>query len=72
MRRFLAILCSVSMLTACASMETPVGDQKARCKEMKHRLIFNGAASTQMPSAQRSSEAEMDQLEQNYKTENCS
>lgn len=70
MLRIIGILIVYSLLTACAYLNSSSEDHYARCKELKHRLIVNGATNNQLVAAQQS--AELDNLNRNYREEGCS
>jgi hypothetical protein len=61
---------SVFTLTSCALFQNDKEqNQAAVCKELNHRIIFNGA--TADPSAAMQQRAEMDTLTKDYRTQGC-
>ena len=63
------IFCSLSACSFFNVNNSPTGDRLARCKEIKHRIIFNGATGNQLVETQEN--AEMAGLERDYRKLNC-
>lgn len=58
-------------LTSCALFQNnKEQNREAVCKELNHRIIFNGATSNPTDAMQQ--RAEMDTLTKDYRTEGCS
>lgn len=72
----LGILTICTTLSACSYFNldnNKSDDQYARCKEIKHRMIFNNVSdSTNEQTAPAQQSVEMDNLSRAYKTEDCS
>ena len=61
---------SVFFLTSCSLFQNnKEQNQAAVCKELNHRIIFNGA--TADPSAAMQQRAEMETLTKDYRTQGC-
>ena len=69
-RVLLACWCFVFFLTSCALFQNNKEENKAAvCKELNHRIIFNGA--TADPSAAMQQRAEMETLTKDYRSQGC-
>jgi hypothetical protein len=67
MTRILWITFLCFIITACQT--NAAGTQAGICKELKHRIIFNGATSNDTLAAQQ--RAELNTLNQNYRNQGC-
>jgi len=70
-RSLSVIIVFVYFLTSCAIFQTSKEqDREARCKELNHQIIFNGATPSQTVAMQQ--RAEMDTLNKDYRADGCS
>lgn len=70
MKHILWISLACTFLSACSVFQnTSDNNQTAVCKELKHRIIFNGATGNDTKAAQQ--RAELDTLNQNYRDQGC-
>lgn len=70
MTRILWMTAFCFVLTACNALQTnSAGTQAGMCKELKHRIIFNGATSNDTKAAQQ--RAELNTLNQSYRDQGC-
>ena len=69
-RLLLILYACVFFLPSCALFQdNKEQNQAAMCKELNHRIIFNGA--TADPSAAMQQRAEMETLTKDYRTQGC-
>ncbi len=69
MTRILWITAFCVFITACALQTNPAGTQAGMCKELKRRIIFNGATSNDTVAAHQ--RAELGTLNQSYRDQGC-
>ena len=72
MSRTLGALCVLCwLLSACSIFfpKTSEDNRKAYCKELNHRMMYNGATSDQVQATQQ--RAEMGTLTQSYNARDC-
>lgn len=67
MIRFLSVTLLVSFLTSCAN--TVDNNHAAICKELKARIIYNGATGNNTKATQQ--RGELNQLNKNYNAQGC-
>ena len=66
----LFLLCFFGLsLTACSSFQNKTENQQAVCKELKYRMIFNGATPNQQEAMQQ--RAEVNNLNKSYREDGC-
>jgi len=69
MIRFLGITLLTALISSCSMINTADNDHTAVCKELKHRIIFNGATGNNTAATQQ--RAELNRLNKNYNTQGC-
>ncbi len=67
--KLISFTCLSLLLSACANMVPQGENHDARCKEMQHQMMFNGATTDQSLAWKQRSEQGM--LQQSYHDEGC-
>jgi hypothetical protein len=69
-RNWILLTCLAALLCACQTWQTPDNIQKARCKEMKNRIVLSGGrtANKNLAFQERSDRGK---LEESYDNEGC-